>query len=484
MSAQAPNESTPLVRFGRMQSRGVLLGLSGPRLAAIGLALTCFVIPMFSAGLAGIIVSAPLWAGFAALGVATYNGRGLADQLPVLAHWSRRIATRQTNYRVRASAPRPAGTMALPGDTAALRFHHDPVSGAVMVHDPHRQTLTATVQVRHPAYVLLSPGDQAQRLAGWSRALASFAATGTCAAVQVMESTLPDPGHGVRGWHAEHGVNDASWPSEQYRALLDLAAPTSATHRTLIVVSLDLRRAAKAIRDGGRGIAGAAEVLRGDMTGVEASLRAASLTVEGWLDAAELAVVIRQTYDPAAGRMRPGDPGADLDTAGPTAVHEQWDHLRHDSGYSTVLWISEWPRIDVPPHFLHSLVFAQGVRKTISIVARPLTTGEALRKLRKEKVEYITEARQKEKIGRIADLADEQEYSDVLDRERALISGHADLRFSGFVAVTAPTLDQLRAAVATTERAAQQSGCETRVLFGQQSQAFTVAALPLARTVN
>ncbi len=483
MSTEAP-ERPPLVRFGRMQSRGVLLGLSGPRLAAIGLALACFVIPMFSAGLAGIIVSVPLWAGFTALGVATYNGRSLADQVPVLGHWSRRVAAKQTRYHVRASAPRPAGTMALPGDTAALRFHHDPVSGAVMVHDPHRQTLTATVRVRHPAYVLLSPGDQAQRLAGWSRALASFAATGTCAAVQVIESTLPDPGHGVRGWHAEHGAHDGSWACREYESLLELTAPSSANHRTLIVVSLDLRRAAKAIRDAGRGIAAAAEALRGDMTGVESSLRAASLTVEGWLSAAELAVMIRQAYDPAAARMRPEDPGADLATAGPAAVQEHWDHLRHDSGYSTVLWISEWPRIDVPPHFLHSLVFAQGVRKTISIVARPLPSGEALRKLRKEKVEYITEATQKAKIGRIADLADEQEYSDVLDRERALISGHADMRFSGFVAVTASTLDELRASVARIERAAQQCGCETRILFGQQSQAFTVAALPLARTVN
>jgi hypothetical protein len=482
MATQA--EGPALVRFGRMQSKGLLLGFSGLRLAAIGVALACFVIPMYAVGLAGIMVSAPLWAGGLACAFVPCNGRTLAEQLPLLAHWSRRVASRQTRYRVRASAPRPAGTMALPGDAAALRFHHDPASGAVMVHDPHRQTLTAAVWVRHPAYVLLAPGDQVQRVAGWSRALASSAATGTCAAVQVMESTLPDPGHGVRGWWTAHGVHDGSWAAREYEALLDLAAPSSATHRTLIVVSLDMRKAARAIRDAGRGIAGAAEVLRGDMTGVESSLRATSVTVEGWLSPAEMAVVIRQAYDPATDRMRPVDPGADMATAGPVAVDEAWDHLRHDSGYTSVLWISEWPRIDVPPHFLHSLVFAQGVRKTISIVARPLPTGEALRKLRKEKVEYVTEANQKAKIGRIADLADEQEYDDVLDRERALIAGHADMRFSGFIAVTAPSLDELRAAVAVVERAAQQCGCETRTLFGQQAQAFTVAALPLGRTVN
>jgi hypothetical protein len=477
-------DAPALVRFGRLQTKGLLLGFSGLRLTAIAVALASLIIPMFAAGWLGILVCAPLWAGSCALAFVPCNGRTLVEQLPLLLHWSRRVAAKQTQHRVRASVPRPEGTMALPGDAAALRFHSDPVSGAVMVHDPHRQTLTATVRVRHPAYVLLAPGEQAQRVAGWSRALASFAATGTCAGIQVMESTLPDPGHGVRGWFAEHGQHNGSLASREYASLLEQTAPSSSTHRTLITVSLDLRRAAKAIREAGRGITGAAEVLRADMTGIESSLRAASLTIEGWLSAAELAVIIRQAYDPAAHGMRPGDPGANLATAGPVAVEEQWDHLRHDTGYSAVLWISEWPRIDVPPHFLHALVFAPGVRKSVTVVARPLSTSEALRKLRKEKVEYVTEAQQKARIGRLADLADDQEYADVLAREQALIAGHADLRFSGFVAVTAGTRDELRAAVSAIERAAQQSGCETRTLFGQQSQGLIVAALPLARTVN
>ncbi|MGH3847938.1 MAG: SCO6880 family protein, partial [Pseudonocardiaceae bacterium] len=322
-----------------MQSKGVLLGLSGLRLAAIGCALAALVIGMFTAGWVGILGDSPLWVGLTALAVIRCNGRVPIEQLPLLAHWARRCAGKQTRYLVRASAPRPDGTMALPGDAAALRFHTDPLTGAVMVHDPHRRTLTAVVRLTHPAYVLRSPEDQMQRVGGWSRALAAFAASGTCAGVQVTESTLPDPGHGVRGWFAEHGIHDGSWASQQYAMLLELAAPTSSTHRTLIAVSLDLQRAAKAIRDAGRGIHGAAQVLRGDMAGVESSLRAASLTVERWLTAAELAVVIRQAYDPAADRLRPTDPGADLSTAGPVAVHEQWDHLRHDGAYSAVLWV-------------------------------------------------------------------------------------------------------------------------------------------------
>jgi hypothetical protein len=174
----------------------------------------------------------------------------------------------------------------------------------------------------------------------------------------------------------------------------------------------------------------------------------------------------------------------DLAAAGPVAVAERWDHLRHDSGYSAVLWISEWPRIQVPAHFLHALVFTPGVRKTISITATPLSTAAAMRDIRKAKVEYLTDAAQKNRIGAIADLADAAELNDVMDREQALISGHADLRFTGLIAVTAPTKDELDAAVSQIGRAATQTGCETRLLAGRQARAFTAAALPLARKVH
>lgn len=107
-----------------------------------------------------------------------------------------------------------------------------------------------------------------------------------------------------------------------------------------------------------------------------------------------------------------------------------------------------------------------------------------MRAIRKAKVEYLTDSAQKARMDAVADLADGQELSDVLDRERALIGGHADMRFTGLLCVTAETRDELEAAVARVERAAIQGGCETRRLVGQQAQALLAAALPLARQVD
>jgi hypothetical protein len=474
----------PTVRFGRRQSRGLLLGLSAIRVTSSAIAVVTLVGGLVAAGAIGLVASALLWAPLIAVTFVRWQGRPVVEWAPVVAHWSARMVLGQTLYRARVSKPRPAGTTALPGDAAAIRYYTDAQSGMCMIHDPHRRTLAAVLRVTHPSYVLLSPDAQCSRVGAWGRVLAGLAQSGTCAAIQVLECTIPDAGEGVGAWWAAHRGAQVPWATAQYETLLAQSAQGASTHRTTITLSLDMRAAAKAIRDAGRGIAGAANVLRGDCTTLEYSLRAAELHLDHWLTEAEIALMVRQAYDPGvATGFDIGSPGANLARAGPTAVHENWGHLRHDSGFSAVLWISEWPRIDVPPHFLHAVVFAPGVRKSLSIVARPLQTSAALRQIRKEKTEMITDSHQKAKIGQIADLSDAQEYDDVVARERALISGHADMAFSGFLAVTAGSESELSVAVSQVERAATQAACETRLLYGQQAQAFVVAALPLARGV-
>jgi hypothetical protein len=472
------------VRFGRRQSRGLLLGLSTIRVIAAGIAMIVIVAGLVAGGGIGLVASGLIWGPLLAATFVRWQGRPAIEWAPVAAHWSARNASGQTVYRARVSKPRPVGTMALPGDAAPLRFYNDPDSGMCMIHDPHRQTLSAVLRVTHPSYVLLSPDAQRSRVGAWGRVLAGLAQTGTCAALQVLESTVSDTGRGATDWW-EHRGREARWATAQYEALLAQSAHGASSHRTTVTLSLDMRSASRAIRDAGRGVTGAANVLRSDATALEHSLRAAELRLDHWLAEAEIAVMVRQAYDPAvAADFDPRSAGANLTHAGPTAVNEQWAYLRHDSGFSTVLWISEWPRIDVPPHFLHAVVFAPGVRKSLSIIARPLQTTAALRQIRKEKTEMITDSHQKAKIGQLADLSDDQEYEDVLSRERALISGHADIAFSGLLAVTASTEDELAAAVSQIQRAANQAACETRVLYGQQAQAFVAAALPFARGVQ
>jgi hypothetical protein len=175
--------------------------------------------------------------------------------------------------------------------------------------------------------------------------------------------------------------------------------------------------------------------------------------------------------------------GRSLATAGPVAVTESWERLRTDSAFHAVLWISEWPRSQVFPGFLSPLVFTNGVLRTLSLHYLPVRADQAARDLRKKKTELISDAHQRRRIGQIEDASSTAEYEDVLQQEAELTAGHGIVRATGLVCVTASTVDDLDAAVASIEQAAIQSSCETRLLVGQQAQAFTAAALPLCRSV-
>lgn len=480
MTDATPNSFT--VRFARLPRRGLILGFSAPRAACIGLAAAILVVATFTADTTGALVSSPAWATLLALAFVRVGRKPAIEALPTAAHFLVRRLTGQTSHRARPDKPRPAGTLALPGDAAALRFLLDE-TGVAIVHDPHAHTLTVAALVSHPAYVLLSADEQARRVHAWGRALASLASSGTGTRVQVLEISLPDAGRSISGWWHAHGVKQPEqWAVRQYESLMTTAAPAASTHRTVVAIALDLRTARTQIRQAGRGLAGAVAFLRQEMTSLEASLRAAELRLVCWLGDEDLAAVLRGAYDPGYD-SKVATP-CTLASAGPMAVEERWDHIRHDSAHSAVLWINEWPRVPAPPFFLHALVFQPGIRKTISITAEPVPADEAIRDIRKAKVEYATEASQKARMGALADLSDTVERDDVLDRERAIIAGHADIRFTGLVAITAVTREALEAALAEVSRAAIQSGCETRRLYGQQARAFTAAALPLARKVS
>ena len=114
------------VRFPRRSTRGLMLGFSAPRCVALGLGALTVLAGLLAGGGSGLLFSAPLWTLFVALAFVTRKDQPLVEWIPLVMHWSFRVSMKQTSYRARVMAPRPAGTMALPGDAAALRFYNDP----------------------------------------------------------------------------------------------------------------------------------------------------------------------------------------------------------------------------------------------------------------------------------------------------------------------------------------------------------------------
>ena len=186
------NSDYPLaaVQFSRLTKRGIMLGLSLPQLIVLGIAVLTVVFSLYLGGGLAFAWTAPVWATAALLAVIPAGGRKVIEWVPIVARWIARTYLGQLIYRRRVIKPRPAGTLALPGDAAPLREWEDPETGAAMIQDPHAQTLTAILGVSHPAFVLLDPGEQQRRVSGWGRVLAAACRSGRIARIIMAATAL------------------------------------------------------------------------------------------------------------------------------------------------------------------------------------------------------------------------------------------------------------------------------------------------------
>jgi hypothetical protein len=482
MTDHASTGQLRAVKFSRLSKRALLLGLTATQLATIGAGALPLVIALYTG--TGALYAILLLAVASAAALVPVGGRHAVAWVPIAGSWVWRTVTGQLHYRARiterAARPRPAGTLALPGDAAALRQYTDPVTGALLVHDPHAPTLTVILPVTHPAFVLLDPGEQQRRVAAWGRVLATVSRSGHIAALQVVERTLPGSGASLADWWQTHGIDDGSFAARTYADLIDRAGPAGEQHATSIALSLDMNAAARTIRAAGGGLRGAAAVLRQEAETLTIALRAADLAPGTPYDPGQLAVHLRTAYDPAIGPALERHPtlGRELAAAGPIAVTETWGNLRADGAHHCVLWISQWPQTRTYPGFLAPLLLSSGVQRTLSLVYRPVRADVAMRELRRRRTGHLSDATQRARMGQTTDATDQAELTDVLQQEADLAAGHSLLTTTGLITISADTLERLEHDVAAVEQAAIQAGIETRRLWGQQAQAFARSILP------
>ncbi|MFC9431464.1 SCO6880 family protein [Streptomyces sp. NPDC056987] len=478
------------VKFPHRSRRGILLGLSLPQLILTSTALALLLGTLLSAGLLGAIALAPLWAAVGALVVIRRHGRSLVDWAPVVARYVYRRRTGQILWFARpVTRPRHDGILHLPGTAASLRVvtPGDSANQAAAVHDPHRQTLTAVARVASRAFVLLDPATQNHHVTGWGRALAGTARTGHVAAVQVLERTVPDGGDTLARHWAQHGHPTTPVAGQIYTDLVASAGPAAAPHETYLAISLDLKAAKRLISQAGSGLPGAFTVMEQTTASIAQAARDAGLMVNGWLNAREIAAVIRTAYDPTAlpalqQWSATGRAEADPAAAGPVVQYEEYDRLATDTARHTTYWVENWPRTEMGAGFLHGLMFTPGVRRTLSLLYVPQSLESALRDVQRRKAAIIADASERTRRGQVDSEEDSVEYADVKARERQLIAGHADVALTGLVTLTATTDRALDAACAQIETAAVTAGVDLRRLHYQQPDAFTLAALPLAHT--
>ncbi|WP_370220407.1 SCO6880 family protein [Kitasatospora sp. GAS1066B] len=483
----APDEIPTTVKFPSRSRRGVLLGLTAPQLIVTVLTGTVLLATLMTRGIVGAVQFTPLWAVAAAIVVIRYHGRSVADWAPIaIRYWLRRTQGQLVWLARPSTRPRREGLLHLPGTAASLRAVTNPSGTIGAVHDPKAGTLTAVTRVSSRAFALLDTSTQNANVAGWGRTLAALSRSGHIRTIQVIERTVPDSGDSLQRYWAEHGHPDIPVAGPIYQDLLDAAGPAAAPHECYIAIALDLKAARRLIGQAGGGLSGAFAVLSQITGSLDQSLRGAGLVPGGWLTAQEIAATIRTAYDPhsLAALTRWSENGhaqADPAAAGPVVLVEEQTKLRTDSAHHVVYWVEQWPRTETSAGFLHQVLFASGVRRSLSLSYNPKALEAALRDVQRQKATIVADAAERVRKGQVESEADGMEYADVKTRERQLIAGHSDVDFTGLLVISADTAEELRAASASVETAAVNAGLDLRLLELQQAEAMTVAALPLAR---
>jgi hypothetical protein len=278
---------------------------------------------------------------------------------------------------------------------------------------------------------------------------------------------------------------------QSYLALTRAAGPATEQHELFIVLQLSAMRAGRLIRQAGGKDTGACTVLARELETFARRLDAAEVEVLHALGPRRLAASIRLGYDPNArsmiNRLGNADPnrdeGVSARNAWPQRTETQWSWYQTNDVFHCTYWIAEWPRVEVGPEFLAPLLVQTRVMRTVSVVMEPVPTVKAMRAVNFAKTADIADEAMRERMGFINTARRRSQADAVARREQELTDGHADVRFSGYVTVTAGSIDELREACGEVEHAASLARLELQRCDGEQEQAFTWT-LPLARGLS
>lgn len=488
-------------RFGPLEQRGAVGPLRMGQVAVVGVAALLALGALYALrSWAGMVLALAI---LVAAGIVIYlpvEGRTAEEWGPVLWRWLWRGSECKRGFR---SAAPMAGVLvtdgaeaalspSLPEGLAGLSMLEVPygTDGVGVLHDRGAGTYTAALAVRAGAFGLLDGQEQERKLDGWGSVLASLARDGSpVRRLQWIERTLPAQGDELASYllrERDRAVPLDSGLVASYIELVESAAPVTQEHEILLAVQIDERRGSRELRRLGGGPEAACELLLREAENLAERLSIAEVTVYGLLRPRRYAAAIRDAFDPYGRQSRAragigsGLEGTDPARMGPVADEAGWAEYRTDSAHHAAFWISAWPRTDVGPAFLTPLLMQTTALRTVAVCVEPIPHATAIRKAEAARTAEVAEEMQRERQGFLTSARVRRRQQAATRREEELADGHAEMRFAGYVTVSARSAEELERTVAEVEHAAALSRLELQRLFGEQEEGFTFT-LPLCR---
>jgi len=500
-------------RFGPLERMGFMLGLRIPQLAGMVLAMVIGLAFLNSGGLRGLLGAIVVVAGACGVFLVSVRGHTLEEWAPLAVRFLLGRLRQRTRFRAQlgqvghlVSVPeggltpeQPDEPRALPSELAKVEY----LEGALVqyggtpfgvIADRRAKTLTAVLRCQGESFALLGAEDRERRLADYGGVLAALARDGSpVRRISWTERTLPANRDELAQYVMDHKREDLSLdePTDElvsYFQLLRRAPDVAEDHVLLFALQVDTFRPAarQAIKRQGGGDLGGLAVLADELSQVIELLDSSGISVTGALTRRGVAAAVRNAYDPwgRQQRERISPDGVSPMSAGPMARDEHWSHIEADGALHSTLWIAEWPRIDVRATFLQPLLISSRASRTVTMVMELVGPSKAIRKAERAMTENSTNEAMRLRIGQRTTKRVEQKEQATSRREGELASGHAEVRFAGFITVSTPAaggVDELEATVARVELEAKHAMLRLERMWGQQADAFTFGALPMCR---
>jgi hypothetical protein len=288
--------------------------------------------------------------------------------------------------------------------------------------------------------------------------------------------------------YAQQQVNElwSTLPAKEAKA--DQAPAQAARTDTRVTITFDLRAFDPVVPRGRRGdVTAFVPPVHDVLVGMVQALDGCGVTVLGLATPRELAAVVLAAFQPdRAGAIEwvlsmppAGPPRADLpgwDQAGPAAVHEYREELRHDAGLSVSFVWAQAPRQPVTSAVLAALARPGRFRRrlTLAYVATPAVaamdaaTGQVRRR-------RLTQALfQLPVLGRAANAQDDADAAAAEQATHEVAAGAGWIAQTVLVTTTVTDDADLPAAVAETEQAAGTCQLRLRRLYELQAAGFHV----------
>jgi hypothetical protein len=449
-----------------------LMGFSGVQTTVMmGLVIAVLIAGTFSTTLMMAAVPALVITG--GLMLARIHGEPLIDVVMRRVSWWWAKRRGWTDYRA-GRAGEPTGTMGgqMPGPLAptvlleSIDERNQPW-GVLW----HRRTgyLTACIDVVSTTTWLVDGKTAENFIDRWHGWLAKLGYARSVVSVAVTVESNPAPPAALQA--EVYSRLDPTAPASSRQVMIDLVenAPTaSAEVHTTVAITIDPSRATIKLEHLEEQIADFSRML----TGMESGLSACGVSVAGRLDTDTIAARVRAGFDPALRNETESATGWTWADARPTAMREEWDRLRHDSGWSVSYAWDEAPRQNVMSDCLARLMSPTLYNKRVTMLFTPTPATVAARQLENEVQTTHFKATMRRKQGRDESAREQsdRELAQKASWEEARGAGLVDIQM--FATVTVTDEDDLKAACADLEARSEESRIRMRRVYGSQLAGF------------